>query len=298
MIVVIIALLYATNRGGKAVKGAYTSRRDAWDARPENAGAPWFRRRATLAGFLAQMFRHGGPALRDGLVAGWKEGSAIGREKVANWKAPAWLHRERPVDGTPAVETRSPEEAPTLPAKPPEKRKPSPRPATTNPQARARQQADLDLQEADEERLAATKPATTAPQQPQQQPTESAPPSAGADMDKIDIVSPETLKTALEEKLQRQVMELEDAKAAKKRAEEERALTEAIIASMTFHRFPEEDIADVQRLIDPEARAVQAADVRVSGAANAQSAAAAAVEMATGHLELRGRAAGTFYQGA
>lgn len=111
-----------------------------------------------------------------------------------------------------------------------------------------------------------------------------------------EVTNPETLLAALQQKLSRASAEVEDAAATKARAEGERAYTQLILASMGRHGFPQDHMAIVTALVDPETQAYEAAKAREAAAVTALAAAQKAVDMAALHVQLKASgAAGAFY---
>lgn len=82
----ILALMYGTRAGGRAVRANYRNRRDAWAKANQNAGGP--RASGAALGSMAATVRYGPGAARTGFVTGAREGWQAGKDRAASWKPP------------------------------------------------------------------------------------------------------------------------------------------------------------------------------------------------------------------
>ncbi len=103
----------------------------------------------------------------------------------------------------------------------------------------------------------------------------------------VEVVDVDTLLAHAQEKERSAATELEDAKLAKARIEEEITTTGNAIAWMTSNKFAADDVAKAVAVREAEKLQLAAADAKISACDQAVADAAAYVTMAARHVQIK-----------
>lgn len=269
MLILIIALMFGVRGAYRGARSFLGNQMSEWEASHPDAGG--LHHRAAMLGHLLSLLRHGGPAIKAGFLTGFRNGWARGKTWAAKYK-PSILddpadpdspdNAPEPTDPDAHDDERDTDAPPLRPDGRPDLR-PVPSPVT--------QPADI--------------PPTVSPPTPPNNPP-------GGNM------TPEQIKAAAERMREQAAAELQDATAAKSRAQQAIRAIENLAASAAQVPYPPQDVAILKAAMEPAQMCVRAANTRIQAAEAMAARANQIAAVAAKHANMVGQAAGATYQGS